>query len=301
MKQSKPLITFVIPCYNYAHFLPETLHSVLDQADDDIEIIVIDDGSTDNTEDVAHQLLRERKNRFQYFYQANQGLSAVRNKGINLAKGEYICFLDSDDKLLEGAISIFKEAIDKNQETDMLVAQYYSAYENGKKKLRGLWQLTKSKEENFKNYILSKDNTFACCSVLYKKHVFDNYKFPEHLRTYEDEPVYAYVLANFTAKNINKPVSLVRKHAESLRHQIYHNLEEQAANEIFNPKRLPEELMSFKDEYLGLKHLDQFRTLFLSGHYDSSWETYKKAFSLNKKMALKSNYARKAIKNWIKK
>lgn len=294
-------MSIIIPAYNYAHYLPDAINSIMDQADSDIEIIVINDGSTDNTDEVVQHLLNTHNHGFTYFKQKNQGLAAVRNRGIDLSKGEYICFLDSDDTFMENAISIFREAITSNKAIDMLVAQYYSAYKGGKKKLRGLWELTDSKEDNFKNYVLSADNTFACCSVLYKRHVFNNYQFPIQLRTYEDEPVYAYVLANFSAMNIKKPVAIVRKHEESLRHQIYHGLEVLAADEIFNKDRLPEQLLGYKEAYLGLKHLDQFRTLFLSHDYSSAWATYQKAFPLNKKAALRPNYSRKAVKAWFRK
>jgi glycosyltransferase involved in cell wall biosynthesis len=90
------LVTIVIPCFNYGHFLPETLESVVNQSYDRWECIVVDDGSTDDTEAVVRPYVRA-DSRFQYLYQHNRGLSAARNSGISVGRGEYFQFLDADD------------------------------------------------------------------------------------------------------------------------------------------------------------------------------------------------------------
>lgn len=89
-------MTVVVPCFNYAHFLPETLESVLRQSHPTWECIVVDDGSTDSTETVVQSFVR-RDRRSRYIYQRNQGLSAARNRGIHEGRGEYFQFLDADD------------------------------------------------------------------------------------------------------------------------------------------------------------------------------------------------------------
>src|SRR4030042_4018515 len=91
-----PTVSVIIPTYNYAHFLFEAVKSVLDQTYKDFELIIIDDGSTDNTKDVVDNIMK-KSNVIRYFYQVNQGLSAARNHGIRVAKGEYIALLDADD------------------------------------------------------------------------------------------------------------------------------------------------------------------------------------------------------------
>ena len=90
---SSPKVTVVIPTYNRAHLIKDAVESVLNQTYQDFELIVIDDGSTDNTREV----LAVYKDKLTYIYQENQGRSSARNHGIELAQGEYIAFLDSDD------------------------------------------------------------------------------------------------------------------------------------------------------------------------------------------------------------
>ena len=90
------LVSIIVPCYNQAHFLDETLQSVLNQTYADWECIIVNDGSPDNTKEVANRwVLRDK--RFKYFYKENGGLSSARNAGIKMSLGEYILPLDSDD------------------------------------------------------------------------------------------------------------------------------------------------------------------------------------------------------------
>jgi glycosyltransferase involved in cell wall biosynthesis len=88
-----PLVSVIIPTYNSEKFIVQSIHSVLAQTHQRYEIIVVDDGSTDETKDVLHEF----GGRIQYVYQQNRGPSAARNTGIKIAQGEYLCFLDADD------------------------------------------------------------------------------------------------------------------------------------------------------------------------------------------------------------
>jgi glycosyltransferase involved in cell wall biosynthesis len=94
MINGKPLVSVVIPTYNRAPFVSEAIDSVFGQIFTDYEIIVVDDGSTDNTKEV----LKRYQNRIKYIYQENSGVSAARNTGIKNSTGLWLAFLDSDDK-----------------------------------------------------------------------------------------------------------------------------------------------------------------------------------------------------------
>jgi glycosyltransferase involved in cell wall biosynthesis len=98
---NSPLVTVVIPCYNQAHFLREAIESVHSQTYRNFEIIVIDDGSTDNTSEVASRYEQVRLLR-----QENRGLAGARNTGIRHSEGDYLVFLDADDRLLPEALEV---------------------------------------------------------------------------------------------------------------------------------------------------------------------------------------------------
>ena len=96
-----PLVSVVIPCYNQAHFLGEAIESVLSQSYPHHEIVVVDDGSTDDTSEVA-----SRYDGVRLVRQENQGANAARNTGIRHSEGDYLVFLDADDRLLPEALEV---------------------------------------------------------------------------------------------------------------------------------------------------------------------------------------------------
>ncbi|WP_456324627.1 glycosyltransferase family 2 protein [Desulfonauticus submarinus] len=100
--QTKPLVSIIIPCYNYGRYLPRAVKSVVDQTFPNWELIIVNDGSTDNTSEIAKQLIQQYdKFSIKLIEQENSGQPAIpRNNGIKLAKGKYILCLDPDDMLL---------------------------------------------------------------------------------------------------------------------------------------------------------------------------------------------------------
>ena len=100
----------IIPTYNRKHFLKIALESILQQTYKEFEVIVVDDGSTDGTEDLVKSY---KDKRIRYFYQKNKGPSSARNLGIREAHGEFICFLDSDDRFRHQKLELTKEYIEK--------------------------------------------------------------------------------------------------------------------------------------------------------------------------------------------
>jgi glycosyltransferase involved in cell wall biosynthesis len=109
MKSSRT-VSVIIPTYNRAHYLGEAIESILNQdiRDCQIEIIVVDDGSTDNTKEV----LGKFGNRIRYIYQDNRGAGPARNRGIDEATGEWVSFLDSDDRWLPGKLTLQFRVLD---------------------------------------------------------------------------------------------------------------------------------------------------------------------------------------------
>jgi len=106
------MISIIIPAYNAEKYITETIDSVLFQTYKDWELIIVDDGSTDDTAKIV-KVFCDKDNRIQYFYKENSGVSDTRNYGMEKAKGDYIVFLDSDDVwlniFLEETLSILKE------------------------------------------------------------------------------------------------------------------------------------------------------------------------------------------------
>lgn len=107
------LISIIIPCYNQAQYLDECLQSVLNQTYTNWECIIVDDGSSDNTKEIVRKWI-EKDNRFKYLHKQNGGLSSARNAGIEIAGGEWILPLDSDDKISNRYLELAEKVFDKN-------------------------------------------------------------------------------------------------------------------------------------------------------------------------------------------
>jgi glycosyltransferase involved in cell wall biosynthesis len=114
-------VSVIIPTYNSAAFLLQTVDSILNQTYGDVELFVIDDGSTDNT----RQILEPYLGRLTYLYQENQGESTARNEGVRLSHGEYVAFLDSDDYWLPEKLEREVKFLDAHPETVLVYAQNY--------------------------------------------------------------------------------------------------------------------------------------------------------------------------------
>lgn len=109
-------ISVIVPAYNGETYLSEAIESILIQAYRPQEIIIIDDGSTDNTASVAKSF----GDAVQYHYQPNQGAGAARNNGIKLARGEFLAFLDADDLWLEDKLACQMQVFDDDPALDMV-------------------------------------------------------------------------------------------------------------------------------------------------------------------------------------
>lgn len=128
MKYNNTLVSIITPSYNQGEYLSETLDSIIGQSYQDWECIIINDGSSDNTEEIALTYCKKDK-RFKYIYQDNQGVSAARNNGISNSHGKYILPVDGDDIIsptyLEKAVSI----LDNNEDVKVVYgdAKYFGA------------------------------------------------------------------------------------------------------------------------------------------------------------------------------
>jgi len=114
----QPKLSVIIASYNHQDYIAETLRSLEQQTFQDFEIIIVDDGSSDKTVEVA----KNAQSRAQIYTQENQGVVAARNRGVNLAKGRYICFVDSDDVVLPERFAKQVALLDGNDELGLVFA-----------------------------------------------------------------------------------------------------------------------------------------------------------------------------------
>ncbi len=196
-----PRISVVVPIYNVEEFLDECLRSVAAQTVDDLEVVMVDDGSTDGSVDIAREHMA-RDGRFKLVSQENGGLSAARNTGMASAAGEYLAFLDSDDVLPPNAYELLLGAITETG-SDFATGNVHRLTRMGTAQspfLARAFAETRMKTHVTKYRPLIADR--VAWNKLWRRSFWDRhgFRFPEG-RTYEDAPVT--VPAHFLARSVD--------------------------------------------------------------------------------------------------
>lgn len=203
-----PYFSVILPTYNRAHLLPKAIQSMVDQTFGDWELIIVDDGSTDDTKATVEKFQDER---IRYIYQENQERSVARNNGINQAKGSYICFLDSDDYFLpEKLETIFSFIQQKNEKK----AIFYDgiAFQLDSKTTSVSVPLKKTKETIFEFLLL---NPLFSQQICGHHTIFEEYKYNPQFRIGEDIELWCRIAKVYSLNPIvNSNQTVIVEHDE---------------------------------------------------------------------------------------
>lgn len=184
-----PKISVIVPVYNTEKYIQKCLESIVNQTMKDIEIIVVNDGSKDKSEDIIEQFIKNNKSniKIKYYKKKNGGLSDARNYGVQKATGEYIAFVDSDDYIKKGLYKELEKYIDKK--IDLIKFKIETVNETGKtiKKLDGPIFEEKSGEEAFKILCTTDKFLEVACTYLYRREFYINNKFKYRVGTYHED------------------------------------------------------------------------------------------------------------------
>lgn len=147
MKTKK--ISIIIPVYNAEQYLEDTINSILEQTYQDFELILVDDGSTDHSPAIC-QRYAKADDRITCYTKKNQGVSAARNDGIQLANGKYIRFVDADDRLPKDSLELLLQPVQKEADLDLVIGAYDA---NTEEFYKGSQQGTRRMEEIIGDYL----------------------------------------------------------------------------------------------------------------------------------------------------
>lgn len=207
------LFSVVMACYNAEEYLDETINSLIGQSfsfGSNIQLILVDDGSTDNTKEICQKYLNLYPDNIIYIYQDNQGQGAARNIGLKYANGKYINFLDSDDKFSGNTFYSVYEFFEKYQKRIDIVAV-------------PIFFFDKAVGQHPLNYKFEEDKIINLCddwdypqlsasSAFFKKELFDNYQFKTDLTNSEDSLMINQMLINKPAYGVvNQAIYWYRK------------------------------------------------------------------------------------------
>ncbi len=157
----KPLISIIVPCFNYSQYILECLESIKYQTSSNFECIIVDDGSSDDTEMIVKDWIKKDE-RFKYYYQSNSGVSKARNLGVALSRGKYILPIDADDKIESNYLEVCYKAMVADNDTILVYGESFLLNKPNKK-----WNLDPYNFEDllYKNMIH--------CTALFKKRDFE--------------------------------------------------------------------------------------------------------------------------------
>jgi glycosyltransferase involved in cell wall biosynthesis len=200
-------IAVVIPTYNHAKYLVQALQSVLNQSLAPTEIIVVDDGSTDNTHELVGAF-----NEVAYLKQENKGLSAARNAGWRHTKSPYVVFLDADDLLLPDALRINADCIEKNPMAAFVSGCHNLINEFGYTTEDAVSRVEQPGYESMlkRNYIGMNG------TVMYKRETLEKFPFDEELKACEDYDQYLRIMYTLPTIHHTNKIAAYRKHGANM-------------------------------------------------------------------------------------
>ena len=208
-----PLFSIILPTYNRRSLLPRAVESVLTQEYANWELIIIDDGSSDNTKEYVTGILN---NKIHYHYHENKGRSASRNKGLEKARGEYICFLDSDDELLSNYLSCFQCLL--NNTTQRLFLSGVGLVDN-----QSAFKILPSSDRST-CIVQCLEGHFNLMPFCFHKSLLLTHRFDESIYYGEDYKFFVPIIAQNQITTSNIATSYVHQHSHRTINKVFDNI-----------------------------------------------------------------------------
>jgi glycosyltransferase involved in cell wall biosynthesis len=207
-KSIKPKVTVYITNYNYGKFLTKAIDSVLEQTFTEFELIIIDDGSNDNSHDIINNY--SNKENIYTVFQKNRGLNASNNVALSLAQGEYIIRLDADDYFAPQAIELMVSELDRNMDCALIFPDYYNIDENGN-------IIEEIKRHNFsKDVKLFDQPAHGACTLIRSKILKSIGGYDEEFNRQDGYDIWLKITELYRVKNISLPLFYYRQHSKSI-------------------------------------------------------------------------------------
>lgn len=195
MQEEKFLFSIIVPVYNTSKYIEKCLKSIQTAMDKDCEVIIVNDGSTDNSEEIIKKFINELpedyKENFVYTKKENKGLADTKNVGIEMARGKFISVVDSDDYISDDFYTIARKYV---SEHDIIIYDLYIVFEKSR-----LFNYTsracRDEKENYLVALLNGAMSGSSCNKIIKKELYNDYKFPVG-KQYEDTAVTPFILSD---------------------------------------------------------------------------------------------------------
>lgn len=196
-KNTKALISIIIPVYNAEKYISNTIKSLFSQTYKNFEVIIIDDGSSDNSMQIVDKEMKQKNIPYTIIRQANQGVGKARNVGYENANGEWILFLDADDTINPFSIEIYTKIIEKEEKVDIIFSKFRDVDEKN--------SLDSAKYENTYSWIekdkilkefLTRQRVLLVPGTLYKKNFLNTYSLMQPSIPWSEDQYFIWLVLN---------------------------------------------------------------------------------------------------------
>ena len=262
-ESSNIIFSVIIPTYNRALLITDSIESILAQTYIHYEIIIVDDGSTDATEQTVRNF---NDSRIKYFKKKHSGVSATRNYGIEKSSGDLICFLDSDDMLLKNHFEVLLNNFTAHDEQELIYRTRYKSYPEDH-----FSEIISFNPEEENRILFALRNLTAIHTYCFPSSIVKTIKFDERFHYFEDTSFIVRVLFRNELKQINQTTVVYRNHAMNSTVNLYqseaheHSLDntiksikalfEEYRNELKLFSALSEERIMIAKKYLEHGHM----------------------------------------------
>ena len=256
----KEKVSVIIPLYNKEKYIRKTIESVLSQTYNNFEVLIVDDGSTDNSANIVKSIDDDR---IKYIYKENGGVSSARNRGVIEAKGEWILFLDADDCLYHKCLEVLINPSLKNDKLDISTARFYIE-KSGMRVLNTKYSYEGIVPSNYKWMFLERYSLRTGCCIIRRK-ILIKYGFDERLSRFEDMKCILEWLRNSRIFISKTPVMTYQTDFSCLSRKSKDLSKDYIFNMNFNGKSFWEKCIlgkllylgwiGYKEEHANLKHL----------------------------------------------
>ncbi len=202
-----PLISVYLVNYNYGRFVEQAIESVLQQTFQDFELIIIDDGSSDNSREIIEPYARNEK--IMTIFQENKGLNATNNIGLRAATGKYIMRLDADDYLDAHALELLSGVLEKNEDVGLVFPDYYMVDIDGQ-------VLEVIQRHNFDEVTMMDQPAHGACTMIRRELLESMEGYDESFRCQDGWDLWLRFIQHHQVKNVSLPLFYYRQHGNNL-------------------------------------------------------------------------------------
>ena len=290
----RPLFTVILPTYNRATLIAKAVRSVLEQRVEDWQLLIVDDGSTDDTRERLQEFFKDP--RVSYLYQPNQGKSAARNTGIRAARGRYVCFLDSDDYWLPEHFTVLQKGISS-------APQALTVFRTG---MRTVGKNVEPKESALYDprhfddaFTFFATHMVGIHTLAYPWEVLQTYRYDTRFRYFQDSQLLLRVLRKYPLVQLPAVTAVYYRHSGQSATsafgggQLLDNLENNLAaiRSVFdNDQPLSAKHERLRRYMLSKKYYDYAAGALASGEIGLSWRLICKSIKLHRGLRLGKRY-----------